>query len=210
MKKGTFVTFEGCEGVGKSTQLRFLREYLEKTEQPALFTREPGGSHISEQVRAILLNPENKDMHPLTEAYLYAAARSQHMQEIILPALERGELVICDRFIDSSLAYQGCARGLGFDVVREINARALDGVMPDITLFLDLSPSHAFRSKAKSEALHDRLEQETADFHQKVYEGFCALAQAEPERYVRILPEIEKEATAQKVVDALKVRGVIR
>lgn len=210
MDKGIFVTLEGCEGVGKSTQLRFLREYIEQTGIPALFTREPGGTSISEQIRTVLLNPENKEMDPLTEAYLYAAARAQHVREVILPALQRGELVICDRFVDSSIAYQGHARGLGIDVVAEINRLALGGVKPDCTVFIDLSPAHAFRSKARSLSLHDRLEMETVEFHEKVYEGFLILAEREPERFVRIVPEQEKTATAAKIVDALKSWGILK
>lgn len=208
--RGTFVTFEGCEGVGKSTQLNFLRDYLEQTDQPALFTREPGGSHISEQVRSILLSPENKDMVPLTEALLYAAARAQHMKEVIIPALEQGQLVICDRFIDSSLAYQGHARGLGFDTVYEINKPALFGVLPDVTVFIDLSPAEAFRSKAKTAAMNDRFEQESVDFHEKVYEGYTLLANKYTDRFKKIKPSLEKTETAKSIIAVLQKLNIIK
>lgn len=114
-----FVSFEGCEGVGKSTQLKLLKDYLESTNQRAVYVREPGSTHISEQIRKIILNPENEEMTGVTEAYLYASSRAQLVREVIKPALERGELVVCDRYVDSSIAYQGYARGLGADLTKK-------------------------------------------------------------------------------------------
>ncbi|MDR2634557.1 MAG: dTMP kinase [Clostridiales bacterium] len=209
-RNGIFITFEGCEGVGKSTQLRFLKEYLSSTGQEAVFTREPGGGVISEQIRAVLLSPENSGMDPATEALLYAAARAQNVRDIILPALNAGKLVVCDRFLDSSLAYQGYARGLGFECVYDINKRALNGLKPDYTVFIDLSPAETFRSKAKSVSLNDRFELESAEFHEKVYSGYLRLAAEEPERFVRIVPHTEKAKTAEFILDALKSRGIIK
>ncbi|MDR3216987.1 MAG: dTMP kinase [Clostridiaceae bacterium] len=209
-RKGIFITLEGCEGVGKSTQLKLLKEYLASTGQEAVFTREPGGSVISEQIRAVLLSPENSAMNPVTEALLYAAARAQNVREVIQPAINAGKLVICDRFLDSSLAYQGYARKLGFERIYDINRYALDGLMPDYTVFIDLSPAAAFRSKAKSESLNDRIEHESAEFHEAVYRGYGKLADTSPDRFIRIIPQSEKTKTAESIVEALKSRGVIK
>ena len=169
-----FVTFEGCEGVGKSTQLNMLKEYLKKTGQDAVYVREPGSTAISEKIRSIILDPENTEMTAQTEALLYAAARAQLVAEVILPSLAQGRTVICDRYVDSSVAYQGYARGLGTEFVRSVNAFALENAVPDVTVFIDLRPSAAFRSVRRE----DRLEQEAADFHDKVYEGYIAQSKA--------------------------------
>ena len=203
-----FVTIEGCEGVGKSTQIRMLKEYLERTGQPAVFTREPGGTPVSEKIREILLD-ENGEISPVVEAYLFAAARAAHVERVIRPALERGELVICDRFIDSSIAYQGQARELGFDTVLEINAHAVGDTMPDCTVFIDMSPENSWRKQKGNVVEHDRMEAESAEFHKKVYEGFLKLAK-ENSRFVCIQPEVDKNATHQKIVEALRERGMIR
>ena len=143
-----FVTFEGCEGVGKSTQLNMLKDYLKSTGQDAVYVREPGSTAISEKIRAIILDPANTEMTARTEALLYAAARAQLVDEVILPALAEGRTVICDRYVDSSAAYQGYARGLGIEYIRSVNSYALEKAMPDVTVFIDLRPSAAFRSFA--------------------------------------------------------------
>lgn len=208
--KGKFVTFEGCEGVGKSTQLKQLKEYLDKTGQPAIFTREPGGNKISEQIRSVILNPENTEMNAMCEALLYAASRAQLVDEVIKPALDKGELVICDRFLDSSIAYQGGARGLGIENVLEINRHAIQGCMPDLTVFLDLSPEHSFRSRQKSAELHDRLEDEAMDFHLKVYEGYLEDAEMSEGRIVKIVPCQNKKDTTEKIIELLREKGIIR
>lgn len=204
--KGTFITFEGCEGVGKSTQLAMLKDYLQRTGQDAVFTREPGGTSISEQIRKVIMSIENKEMSPLTEALLYAASRAQHVEEVIRPALESGKTVICDRFIDSSIAYQGCARNLGVDLVRQINAPAVNGCMPDVTIFIDLKPNDAFRTVKKT----DRLEQEGASFHSKVYKAFINEAEQSSGRIVKIKPCQNKNETHHKIVDALRARGIFK
>ena len=139
MKKGLFITIEGPDGSGKSTQIEKLRVYLEKKGYKAILTREPGGTEISEKIRNIILDKNNKEMNNMTEALLYAASRAQHVAEVIKPALEMGETVICDRFIDSSIAYQGYGRGIG-EPVRVINEYAVAGCMPDITFLLKLDP----------------------------------------------------------------------
>lgn len=207
---GKFVTFEGCEGVGKSTQLKKLKEYLESTGQEAVFTREPGGNRISEEIRGIILNVDNSDMSPMCEALLYAAARAQLVEQVIKPAIKEGKLVICDRFLDSSVAYQGGARGLGAENILEINKHALQGYMPDVTVFIDLSPEKAFRSRAKSAAMEDRLEREGAEFHKRVYEGYLKAAELSEGRIIKIVPSVDKAQTTQKIVEALRGRGVIK
>ncbi len=208
--KGKFVTFEGCEGVGKSTQLAKLREYLEETGQHAVFTREPGGNKISEQIRSVILNPDNTEMNAMCEALLYAASRAQLVNEVIKPALERGELVICDRFLDSSIAYQGGARGLGVANVLDINRHAIQGCMPDLTVFLDLPPEHSFRSRSKSAELHDRLEDENMDFHRRVYEGYVKDAELSEGRIVRIVPCQNRKDTTDKIINLLREKGIIK
>ena len=201
-----FITFEGCEGVGKSTQLALLKDYLKRTGQDAVYVREPGSTVISEKIRAVVLDPENSAMTAETEELLYAAARAQLVSEVILPALAEGKTVICDRYVDSSVPYQGYARGLGVGFVTAINRFALENATPDITVFIDLRPDGAFRSVSRD----DRLERESAAFHDKVYQGFVAQSQASNGRFVMIKPEKDKFDTHHKIVDALRKRGAIK
>lgn len=201
-----FVTFEGCEGVGKSTQLNMLKEYLSATGQEAVYVREPGSTRISEKIRSVILDPTNTEMTAETEALLYAAARAQLVSEVILPALSAGKTVICDRYVDSSAAYQGYARGLGIDFVRRINSYALANAMPDVTVFIDLRPSDAFRSVRRE----DRLEREKAEFHDKVYEGYLAQASTSNGRFVMIKPEKDKNETHRKIIAALREKGAVK
>lgn len=202
-----FISLEGCEGVGKSTQLTLLKKYLEKTNQPAVYVREPGSTQISEQIRRVILDPQNTAMTNMTEALLYAASRAQLVREVIKPALERGELVICDRYVDSSIAYQGHARGLGADIIKQINAPAMDGCLPDVTVFIDLKPSEAWRTFNMPD---DRMELESKEFHNKVYEGYIAEINTSPERFVCIKPDFDKYVTSNKIISALKERGAIK
>ncbi|NLZ25844.1 MAG: dTMP kinase [Clostridiales bacterium] len=204
--KGKFVTFEGCEGVGKSTQLQFLKDYLKRTGQSAVFTREPGGTEISEQIRAVIMSSKNTAMSPVTEALLYAASRMQLVEEVIAPALKRGELVICDRYIDSSVAYQGGARNLGSDFIKILNKPSTDRCMPDLTVFIDLEPKQSFRMVKKQ----DRIEQEGDEFHYKVYKAYLEEIRLAPERFVTIEPCQDKFATHEKILKALRERGIIR
>ena len=206
--KGRFITFEGCEGSGKSTQIRLLSERLKKQGVSHIVTREPGGSDIAEQIRNIILNGKNTAMCDECEALLYAAARAQHLREVVQPALNRGTLVLCDRFVDSSLAYQGYARGLGLDFVREINSFAMRDFRPDITLFLDISPRAAFERKHGADE-DDRMEQLGMAFHQKVYEGYLKIAEAEPERVAKVACGGSKWETAERVYNILKLRKII-
>ena len=172
--KGKFITFEGCEGSGKSTQLRLLSQYLTERGVDFIMTREPGGSDIAEEIRKIILSGKNTAMCDECEALLYAAARIQHLKEKVAPALKAGKLVICDRYVDSSLAYQGYARGLGVEYVRQINELALKEFTPDLTVFLDISPKAAFERKHGADP-DDRMEQLGLEFHEKVYRGYKSL-----------------------------------
>lgn len=201
-----FVTFEGCEGVGKSTQLALLKDYLKKTGQEAVYVREPGSTEISEKIRSIILDPENTAMTAQTEALLYAAARAQLVAEVIRPALDAGKTVICDRYVDSSVAYQGYARGLGVGFVAKINSYALENAVPDVTVFIDLRPSASFRSVRRD----DRLEREEESFHDKVYEGYIAQSKASNGRFVMIKPEKDKFDTHRKILAALRERGAVK
>ena len=206
--KGKFITFEGCEGVGKSRQLKFLAEYLENSKIPHYFTREPGGDPISEKIRNLILDKENLEMTDECEALLYAASRAQLLKKQIKPRLDAGELVICDRYLDSSFAYQAYARGLGVDFVSKINEYAVKNFMPDYTVFLKLSPEDAFKRKGGVDAT-DRVELSGMDFHKKVYEGYLNLASLYPDRFIVIDASGEKWETREKILSALKDKGLL-
>lgn len=183
MKKGYFITFEGGDGAGKSTQISKLKEYLQSKGFDVIITREPGGTDIGEKIRNIILDPENKEMDAVTEAMLYAASRAQHVAQVIKPAIDDGKIVICDRFIDSSIAYQGFGRGLG-NSVSIINSYAVGEYMPDKTVLLKLKPQ--FGSKRISDREKDRIELEAVSFHQAVFDGYEALEKIYPERIIGI------------------------
>ena len=206
--KGRFITFEGCEGSGKSTQIRLLSERLKKQGISHIVTREPGGSDIAEQIRNIILNGKNTAMCDECEALLYAAARAQHLREVVQPALDKGMLVLCDRYVDSSLAYQGYARGLDLKFIEDINGFAMRDFRPDLTLFLDISPRAAFERKHGADE-DDRMEQLGMAFHQKVYEGYLKIAEAEPERVAKVACGGSKWETAERVYNILKLRKII-
>ena len=208
MNRGKFITFEGCDGCGKSTQLKKLSEYLEKNGVAHIFTREPGGGKISEDIRAILLNGKNTEMTDECEALLYAAARVQHLSDRVEPALKEGKLVICDRYVDSSFAYQAFARGLGEDFIGKINAYALENYLPDVTIFIDLSAEDAFRRKHGADE-NDRLEQAGLAFHNKVYNGYKTLAEKYPERIVCVDGKKTPDEIFADVVTVLKTRGCL-
>ena len=207
-RKGKFITFEGCDGCGKSTQLKLLIERLQEMGVEHIFTREPGGGKISEAIREILLNGKNSEMGDECEALLYAAARAQHIKDRVEPALAAGKLVVCDRYVDSSFAYQAYARGLGVEFVEKINAFALEKYLPDLTIFFDLSPQEAFLRKKGADA-EDRLEQAGAAFHERVYQGYLALAEKYPERIVKIDARKSVEEIAEEVVSILREKGCL-
>lgn len=172
--------FEGPDGSGKSTQIRLLKEYLDKIGHRCLVTREPGGTRISEDIRALILNPDYEEMSSVTEMMLYAAARAQLVHEVIGPAIERGETVISDRFVDSSLVYQGIARGIGIKEVASVNALCIGDYKPDVTFYIDLPEEEGLRRKKMQKKL-DRLEKESVDFHHMVSEGFRKIFSDRPE-----------------------------
>ena len=206
--RGKFITFEGCDGSGKSTQLRLLSDYLTKQNIPHIFTREPGGGKISEAIREILLNGKNMEMTDDCEALLYAASRVQHLSDRVEPALKEGKLVICDRYVDSSLAYQAYARGLGDAFVRQINDFALKNYLPDVTIFIDLSPEDAFKRKHGADQ-NDRLEKAGSAFHDRVYEGYKAVAKAEPKRVVCVDGKQTPDAIFADVLRILKEKNCL-
>ena len=206
--KGKFVSFEGCEGVGKSRQIKLLEEYMNKNQIKYYLTREPGGTTVSEQIRSVILDGKNVSMTDECEALLYAAARVQLLKENVKPRLDNGELVLCDRYIDSSFAYQGYARGLGVEFVEKINDYAIKNFMPDYTVFLKLPPEQAFLRKGGVDK-SDRLELSGLEFHKKVYQGYLALAEKYPERFIVIDASGEKDQTHAKIVCALKEKGIL-
>lgn len=206
-KRGYFVTLEGGEGSGKSTQLGLLEDYLSKGGYDVIFTREPGGTPISEKIRKILLGGENTEMCDETEALLFAAARVQHIKEKILPAVAAGKTVVCDRYVHSSLVYQGYARGLG-DFVEKVNSYAFENCMPDVTIFLDITPERAFARKGGADK-DDRMEQSGMDFHKRVYDGYVRVAEKFPEHFVRINADRPVEDVFEDILSTLENRGVI-
>ena len=207
--KGSFITFEGCEGVGKTTQVDRLKRYLEKSGQPALFLREPGGTVISEKIREMLLSKENDKMNGKCEALLYSAARAQLLGEVVAPALEKGSIVVCDRFTDSTFAYQGAARGLGVDFTDELNKLTCGDIVPDVTVFLDLHPREAFARKGGADK-NDRLESQSIEFHEKVYLGYKEIASRYPERFVCVDASKDADGVWEEVIALLRRRTSVK
>ena len=178
--KGLFIVMEGPDGSGKTTQINLLEQYLKEAGYECLITREPGGTVIGEEVRELILNPEYKEMSPVTEMLLYAASRAQLVHEVIGPALEAGRIVISDRFVDSSIVYQGIARNLGISTVAAVNAPGIGIYRPDGIFFIDLSEAEGIRRKKNQKKL-DRMEQESIDFHHRVSEGYRKVLAERPE-----------------------------
>lgn len=198
MKKGLFITFEGPDGSGKTTVSTAVTERLQKEGYRVRYTREPGGSEIAEKIRNIILDPENTAMDARTEALLYAAARRQHLVEKVLPALEEGITVISDRFIDSSLAYQGCGREIGIQEVYELNLFAVEGRMPDKTIFLDIDAETGLERIAKGRTYLDRLDQESIDFHERVFAGYQKVIEMYRDRMI----VLDASRTVEEVTEA--------
>ncbi len=196
-----FITFEGPDGSGKTTQARLLAEHLRRRGYTVVLTREPGGTPIGDQIRAILHDPRNTAMDARAEILLFSASRAQHVARLIRPALARGEIVISDRYADSTLAYQGYGRGLDLERLREITAFATGGLKPSLTLYLDIAPQDGLRRRRLGGGEWTRLDAEALEFHERVRAGYEALARLEPERWVRVdaarpVEEIQEEIRA--------------
>jgi len=187
---GLFITFEGPEGSGKTTQMELLSGYLEEKGYLVLATREPGGTSIGDQIRAILLDPQNTEMLPASEALLFSAARAQIVNQVIRPHLAQGGIVLCDRYADSTLAYQGYGHGLELEMLHAITALATGGLKPDLTIYLDIDVEEGLRRKLAahkaSRAEWNRLDQQEAAFHRRVREGYLQMAVREPDRWLVI------------------------
>lgn len=205
---GTFIVFEGCEGAGKSTQMRLLSELLQKRGAAHTVTREPGGSEISEAIRKVILDGRFTAMTDECEALLYAAARVQHLADTVAPALARGEIVLCDRYIFSSYAYQGAGRGLPRKFLEEINGYAVSNYMPDLALFLDIPPAQAFDRKHGVDE-DDRMECAGEGFHARVYAGYKRMLAEFPETFVAVDCSGTKFETNAKIAAMLEERGLI-
>lgn len=203
MKPGFFIVFEGIEGAGKSVQTGLLASHLRKEGYKVKVTREPGGTRIGEQIRAITHSLENVDLDSKTEAYLMAASRAQHVAEIIKPALEKGKIVVCDRFVDSSIAYQGYGRGLSADTIRDLNRLAVNDVVPDLVILLDVPVAMGLALREGS-VKKDRMDLQQKDFYQRVYQGYLELAKDAPAQYVVIDAAAPEAAVASKVWEAVK------
>lgn len=202
---GIFITMEGPDGAGKTTQVKLLGQYLTNQGRQVVFTREPGGTRISEAIRQLVLDPAYGEMADKAEILLYAAARAQHVRELIIPALEEGKVIICDRFIDSTLAYQGYGRGIDPGLIKTVNEMAIEGVKPHLTLVFDLEPGDGLdRIKERQRGKVDRLEGESLAFHQRVRQGFLAIAREEGQR-CKVINALEPmEQVHQQVVQRVE------
>ena len=206
--QGRLITIEGCEGVGKSTQLSMLKKYFEDNGIEAVFTREPGGTDISEQIRKIILDKNNVEMDDVTELLLYMAARRQHTVQLIKKSVEEGKIVVCDRYADSTMAYQGYARSVDKQMIAELSKYAQGDVKIDATLFLDLDPERAFMRKGGRDQ-SDRMENEKLSFHKEVYRGYKAIAESQPDRVITIDASVSAEEVFANVISELKKRNII-
>ncbi len=202
-----FITFEGIEGCGKTTQIGHLTSFFIKYKRPFLLTREPGGTQIGEKIRQILLSSDNVGMEPMTELFLYVADRIQHYHQVIAPALREGKAVLCDRFADATIVYQGFGRGLDLAWIEEIHARALENIKPDLTFLLDLPVEAGLRRAWKrlenDKNQEDRFEKEALDFHQRIREGYLTLARNEPGRIIVLDGMKDQEILHREIVSHL-------
>nr|WP_251127026.1 dTMP kinase [Exiguobacterium sp. s160] len=195
-----FITVEGPDGSGKSTQLQLLVESLKQKGYDIVVTREPGGTTVGNQIREVLLSPDHHEMTPRVEMMLYAASRAQNVEQVIRPALERGAIVLCDRFIDASIAYQGYGLQYNLDQIQSLNEWATNGLTPDLTFLFDLSPERA-SARMKDRGQLDRIESRDQAFHERVYEGFQTLLKQYPERIIRIDADQSIECIQDEVLD---------
>ena len=192
--RGKFITFEGPEGSGKTTQIELLKKYLSKKGNSVITTREPGGERIAEKIRHILLSPQSS-LEPVTELFLYAASRVQHVEKVIRPALQKGKIVLCDRFADATMAYQSYGRKIPKEVVKAINKLATSGLKPDLTILMDIDPGTGLKRARNVNGFYkgsvDRIERESLTFHRRVRQGYLKLAKAEPKR-IKVVKVREK------------------
>ena len=208
MSKGYFITFEGVDGCGKGTQIEKLKVLFAEKQIDSLFTREPGGDKVAEKIRTLVHDPENS-ITDTSEMFLYAAARAQVTQNVILPALGEGKVVVADRFIDSSITFQGYGRGLGAEMVMSVNKIATSGLMPDLTILLDLDGTIGLSRNRNIEGKLDRMEMEGVWLQDRVRSGYLELAKLEPERFLVIDATKTREEIFDIIVDELDRRGVI-
>jgi dTMP kinase len=205
-----FISICGVEGAGKTTQLQHLADFLKSTGRKFVMTREPGGTEIGIKIRKILLDPKNHDLTPKAELFLYAADRTQHIEQLILPALNEGKIVVTDRFVDSTTVYQGYARGIDLELVEKINELVLNGLKPDLTILLDISPAVGLaRAKdqlqfGERDESESRFEREELIFHEKIRQGFLTLAQKETNRFRIIAADRDPDEVKKDVVRVLK------
>ncbi len=203
--KGKFISFEGPDGSGKTSVIKVVEKYFNEKGFKTIVTREPGGIEISEKIRDIIHDVEHTEMDPRTEALLYAASRSQHLHQKIIPAIESGIIVLCDRYVDSSLAYQGFGRELGLDEVLAINKFAIDSFFPDLTIFVDVRPEVGLnRVFSTADREINRLDLEPLKFHKKIYDGYLKLIKLYPNRIKRINGEQAIDNVAQAAIDLIK------
>jgi dTMP kinase len=202
--KGLFITFEGPEGSGKTSVIEGIKAYFNDLNIDYITTREPGGIKIAEEIRNIILDKENTEMDARAEALLFAASRSQHLNEKVVPALESGKVVICDRFVDSSLAYQGHARGLGIDEVYQINKFGIGETLPDLTIFIDVPPHVGLNRVFSNTRKVDRLDLEDIAFHERVYEGYMIIAKKYHNRFKIVDGTKSKEDVIKDTIEIIK------
>lgn len=198
--KGLFISFEGNDGSGKSSVIKAVHKELIEQGYDVILSREPGGSKIAEKIREIILDKDNLGMDDWTEALLYAASRREHLQKTVIPALEKGQIILCDRFLDSSLAYQGKARKLGIENVYKMNEYATNGLLPDLTLLVCVRPEIGLERIGKNRGEKDRLELETIEFHHNVYDGYLEVLEKYPDRIVKIDGERTPEEVASSAL----------
>ena len=204
-----FITFEGIEGSGKTTQLKYIQTYFESRGQECIVTREPGGTEIGKKIRSILLDPASKNISPVSELFLYMADRAQHVKQVLIPAISAGKIVLCDRFFDATVVYQGYARGLEVKQILRMHELVLEGLKPDVTILLDLPPkiglSRAWAQidNGKRDGVESRFEKENLSFHKRVRAGYLELARREPQRF-RIIDATRQEAKVRReIIDAI-------
>lgn len=205
--RGVFITFEGCEGCGKTTQIGLLSERLQKANKEILVTREPGGTTVGEMVRRILIGNEASNMCPETELLLFAASRAQLVREVLVPELQRGKFILCDRFLDSTTVYQGVARQLAQGPVKAINDFAVGPLMPDLTIVLDIPAEESrLRVQRRINSIPDRIEKESINFYAAVREGYLYLAKELPERLVLIDGSKDVSTVSNEIWEAVQAR----